>query len=136
VLEDELPILLRGWNGAYLKPGESRTVPFLPSLLLTRLEHRPLAWTKARISRAAATSIARVPAGTFTVRVYDVEVADGRRLSFAIEAGEPFRLVRQTGANAEDLQLTGSTRLSYWQLNKPGDEKYLKQLGLRAPVTQ
>ena len=135
VLEDELPILLRGWNGDYLKPGESRTVPFLPSLLHARLEHTPLAWTRAKISRTAAPSTVKVPAGAFTVCVYAVEVADGRRLTFAIEAGEPFRLVRQTGANAEDLQLTGSTRLPYWRLNKPGDERYLRELGLRAPAT-
>ena len=54
VLEDALPVLLRGWNGEYLKPGESRTVPFLPSLLWARLNHRPLAWTTATIARAAA----------------------------------------------------------------------------------
>ena len=27
--------------------------------------------------------------------------------------------------------LLGSTRLAYWTLNKPGGEKYLKQLGLQ-----
>ncbi len=47
VFEDALPILLRGWNGVYLKPGETRTVPFLPSLLWVRLHHRSLAWTTA-----------------------------------------------------------------------------------------
>lgn len=134
VLEDALPVLLRGWNGVYLKPGESRTVPFLPSLLSARLEHKPLAWTKAKLSRSAATSVVRVPAGAFTVYVYEVDVADGRRLSFAIEAQAPYRLVRQTGARSEELRLLGSTRLSYWKLNKPGGEAYLKQLGLKPLV--
>ena len=68
VLEDALPVLLRGWKGDYLKPGESRTVPFLPSLLWARLDHRPLAWTTATIARAAADSRrSPVPAGRFEV---------------------------------------------------------------------
>ena len=75
-----------------------------------------------------------MPAGAFTVHVYVVEVADGRRLSFAIEAQPPYRLVRQTGASSEELLLLGSTRLAYWKLNQPGGEAYLKQLGLRPPV--
>jgi hypothetical protein len=131
VLEDALPILLRGWNGEYLAPGESRTVPFLPSLLRTRLEHRPLAWTKARITRSARTSVVKVPAGAFEVSVYQVEIDDGRKLGFAVEAKPPYRLVRQTGAQGEELTLLGSTRLAYWKHNDPAGVKYLKELGLR-----
>jgi hypothetical protein len=130
VLEDALPILVRGWNGALLEPGRSRTVPFLPSLLWARMQHRPLAWTKATISRSAATERVSVPAGAFEVAVYQVAVADGRKLSFAVEATAPFRLVRQTGADGEELRLLGSTRLAYWQLNRPGDEKHLREMGL------
>src|SRR5574341_1266745 len=47
VVEDALPVLLRGWNGAYLEPGERRSVPFLPSLLWARLNHRKLADRKS-----------------------------------------------------------------------------------------
>ncbi len=131
VLEDALPIVLRGWNGEFVKAGERRSVSLLPSLLHARLEHRPLAWTTAVIARSAATSRLKVPAGTFEVTTYEVTLADGRKLSFAIEAQPPFRIVRQSGANGEELLLTGSTRLPYWQLNKPGDEANLKALGLR-----
>jgi hypothetical protein len=130
VLEDALPILLRGWNGEYLKPGESRAVPFLPSLLWARLRHRSLAWTQAKIARAATVRGVSVPAGRFDVTTYTVEVADGRKLGFEIEAAPPFRLVRQTGPDGEELALRGSTRLSYWLLNGPGGERYLKKLGL------
>jgi hypothetical protein len=130
ILEDALPILVRGWNGALLAPGQSRTVPFLPSLLSTRLLHRSLAWTRATITRSASTTRVEVPAGVFQVSVYDVAVENGRKLSFAVETAPPFRLVRQTGADGEELRLRGSKRLSYWQLNKPGDEKYLRDLGL------
>jgi hypothetical protein len=130
IAEDALPVLVRGWNGALVEPGQSRTVPFLPSLLSSRLLHRPLAWTKATIRRAAATTRVKVPAGSFEVTVYDVAVEDGRRLSFAVESAPPFRLVRQTGSDGEELRLQGSTRLAYWQLNKPGDERHLKEMGL------
>jgi len=131
VLEDALPLLLRGWNGEYLRAGQTRTVPLLPALLRSRLEHQQPAWTQARITRSAATSTVKVPAGTFPVYLYDVEVTGGRKGSFAIEAQPPFRLVRQTGANGEDLELVGSARLAYGTLDQPGDEKYLKELGLR-----
>jgi len=131
VFEDALPVLLRGWNGESLKPGESRTVPFLPSLLWARLNHRPLAWTSTRIARAAAASTVTVPAGTFVVTTYHVEVADGRKLSFAVEVKPPYRLVRQTGPDGEELALKGSTRLAYWKLNGLGGETYLRELGLR-----
>jgi len=131
VLEDALPILLRGWNGAYLKAGETRSVPFLPSLLWARLNHRPLAWTTARVARAASPRSVTVAAGRFQVDVYSVELADGRKLGFEIEASAPYRLVRQTGPEGEELALRGSTRLPYWQLNAPGGEKHLKELGLR-----
>jgi hypothetical protein len=131
VLEDALPVLLRGWNGAYLKAGESRDVPFLPSLLWSRLNHKPLAWTTAKIARAVSARPVSVPAGRFEVVSYTVETADGRRLGFEIEASAPYRLIRQTGPDGEELALEGSTRLAYWQLNAPGGERHLKALGLR-----
>jgi hypothetical protein len=133
IAEDALPVLVRGWNGELLKPGESRSVPLLPSLLHARLLHRPLAWAKATLSRSARTTTLKTPAGTFAVSVYEVRVDDGRTLTFAVEAAAPFRLVRQTGADGEELVLQGSTRLAYWRLNKPGDEVNLKALGLRVP---
>ena len=131
VLEDALPVILRGWNGEYLKAGEGRSVPFLPSLLHSRLRHRPLAWTSARIARSAETQAVTVPAGKFEVTTWTVDVEGGRRLTFAIEASAPYRLVRQTGPDGEELALRGSTRLSYWKLNAPGGEKHLREIGLR-----
>ena len=130
MLEDALPVVLRGWKGEILKPGESRTVPFLPSLLHSRLRHEPLVWTSARITRSAETSEVTVPAGRFEVTIYTVEVDDGRELTFAIEAALPWRLVRQTGPGGEELALKGSERLPYWQLNRNGDEKHLEDIGL------
>ena len=71
-----------------------------------------------------------VPAGTFQVSVFTVEVEDGRTLTFAVEAEAPYRLVRQTGAEGEELSLLGSTRISYWRLNRPGGQSHLEKIGL------
>jgi hypothetical protein len=130
VFEDALPVLVRDWKGSLVAPGETRTVPFLPSLLQVRMRHRPLAWTTATISRAPGTESITVPAGRFEVSIVTVEVEDGRRLTFAVEAEAPYRLVRQTGADGERLELLGSTRMAYWRLNGPGGEAHLDQIGL------
>jgi len=133
VFEDALPILLRGWNGEYLKPGESRTVPFLPSLFLSRLSHKPLAWAKATITRAAAPSEVKVPAGAFKATVWTVAEDAGVKVTYAFEAAPPYRLLRRWSDAGEDAVLLGSSRQAYWKLNGPGGENYLKELGLKAP---
>jgi hypothetical protein len=130
MLEDALPIILRGWQGDYLKPGETKAVPFLPSLFSARLEHRALAWGRAVIARAAAPSTLVAPAGRFQVSAWTVEVEGRGRLTFEFETQPPYRLVRLTGPSGEEAVLLGSKRLAYWKLNAPGGEKYLKDLGL------
>jgi hypothetical protein len=133
VFEDALPILLRGWLGAYLKPGESRTVPFLPSLLRSRLDHQRLAWRTASIALSAAPGAVRVPAGAFRVVTWTVTPEGGPRLTYLIEAEPPYRLVRWKADDGEEGSLVGSSRLAYWKLNGPGGESYLRRLGLPAP---
>jgi len=133
VYEDALPILLRGWGAEYLKPGESRSVPYLPSLLSARLSHRPLAWSKATIRRAAKTRVETVPAGRFEVVEWTIAEEGGATTTFLLEAAKPYRLVRRSSDRGDDARLLGSTRLAYWKLNGPGGERYLKQLGLRVP---
>jgi hypothetical protein len=134
VFEDALPILVRGWNGELLRPGESRSVPFLPSLLRARLTHQPLAWTKARIARSEKASPVGVPAGRFDAFTYRVTVEGGLEVVFDVEAAPPRRLLRFAGPSGEEGVLLGSTRLAYWKLNGPGGEKYLRELGLPVPA--
>jgi hypothetical protein len=133
VLEDALPIMLRGWVGAYLAPGESRVVPYLPSLLRARLEHKPLRWGRARIERSKGPRERAVPAGRYAVDTWTVAVEAGPTLTYDIEAKAPFRLVRWSADTGEEGVLTGSTRLAYWKLNAPGGEKYLAEMGLPVP---
>jgi hypothetical protein len=136
VFEDTLPILLRGWNGEYLMAGESRTVPFLPSLFVSRMVHKPLAWGKATITRSATTSEAKVPAGTFQAVTWTVAIEGGAKFTYLVEAAPPYRLLRWSSDAGEDAVLVGSSRQSYWKLNGPEGEKHLKDLGLKAPHRQ
>lgn len=131
VYEDVVPILARGWGTVYLRPGESRTVPFLPSLLHARLDHQKVAWRQARISRSAETAKVKVPAGSFDASVWTVAEDGGRTLTYQIEAAPPFRLLRWTTDAGEEASLLGSTRLTYWKLNGPGGEEHLAEIGLK-----
>ncbi len=131
VFEDALPILLRGLRGDYLAPGESRTLSLLPSLLSARLEHKPLAFVRAKLTRDAQSTRVRVPAGTFEVFTYTL-VPEGRpTLTFAIETQYPHRLIRWTSDQGEEGALLKSTRLAYWKLNGPEGEQHLREIGLR-----
>ena len=88
VMEDAVPILIRGWMGEWLSRGETRTVPFLPSLLRSRLQHRRLAWGQATVARAKAPSRVTVPAGPTTVTdLLPSRTLDGRRRGGGIAFG-------------------------------------------------
>jgi hypothetical protein len=131
VYEDALPILLRGWGTVYLRPGESRRVPLLPSLLHARLDHKKLAWGQATISRSAQTEKVRVPAGSYEAWVWTVAEEGGRTVTYQIEAAAPYRLLRWSADTGEEAALLGSTRLAYWKLNEPGGESHLAEIGLK-----
>ena len=136
VFADVLPILLRGWGGFYLGPGESRTSAYLPSLFAARVAHKPLVWGRAEIRRASDTATLSVPAGRFKITTWTVAEEGGGATTFQIEADPPYRIVRIASDQGEELVLLGSTRLAYWKLNAPGGEKYLKELGLPVPATR
>ena len=137
VPEDALFILLRGLKGDYIDRGGSRDIKLLSGMLESRLRHRSLAWTTARITRSSET--VEVPAGTWTGAIlYEVVLENGRRGRFWIEPGGDRRILKWTwtgvGANAEAREtgeLTGSVRTAYWKENALGDERLLRSLGLR-----
>jgi len=138
ILEEELFIRLRGLAGAYVAPGESRTVPMLLSAFRRRLTHQPLRWTSARIERMAAPQTISVPAGRFKTAAYSVKIANGSEGLFHVEAAYPHRLVRwewKQGEADDSGELSGSARLQYWRLHGEGDERYLARLGLRPGVS-
>lgn len=149
LLEEELFVKLRGLRGEFLRPGESRSVPILPSSFRRRLTHQPLKWSEARIERLPATRSTTVPAGPFETNVYVVRLKSGAEGTFFIETRYPHRVVcwewshvptvpsaQAAGAqwvrDADDEgELLGSRRLEYWKLHGEGDERYLAELGLK-----
>jgi hypothetical protein len=133
LFEDALPIALRGWLAAYLPPGQRRVVPLLPSLLRSRLEHRRLRWGRATVSRAALDEVVTVPAGRFTIVRWTVAEDNGPTTTYLIESVAPFRLIRWSVDTGEDAVLLRSTRLAYWKMNRPGDERHLEAMGLPVP---
>jgi hypothetical protein len=143
VEEDDLFILLRGLRGDYLPPGGTRSVALFPSPFIRRLAHRPAGWVAAGIGRAPHPQRVVVPAGTFDAVLYTVRVEDGRTGRFWIEAPYPHRILRWTwtavpgkgtgrmaGDGLDEGELIRSARLPYWRLNHPGDESYLREIGL------
>ena len=146
ISEDQLFILLRGLRGAPLRPGESRSVPLLPSAIERRLVHRPLAWVDATIERAPKLETIAVPAGSFAADRYKVATTDAREGNFWIERAYPHRILRWSWTSKatgdrraseamESGELAGSARLPYWELHGNGQETYLKELGLQPMPT-
>jgi hypothetical protein len=134
ISEDNLFVLLRGLRDDFLKPGDSKACPLLPSVYHSRLAHRPLGWAGCDISRAPDNQTISVPAGKFATLLYEVRISDGRVGKFWIEHAYPHRIVRWELAPDVAAEMTGSARLKYWQLHNNGDESYLKQLGLKPTV--
>jgi hypothetical protein len=154
ITEEELFMRLRDLRSEWIPAGQKRKVPFLPAAFYRRLTHRPLVWTEAVIERGRGVEAMTVPAGRFDAVRYVVRVADGREGTFWVERAYPHRILRWTWlpaasapagsrsrggwSPAEGLdsgELAGSQRLPYWQLHDPGDERYLSELGLKAPST-
>lgn len=130
--EDALWVVLRGLRTEFLRPGQQRTVPFLPGAYHRRLAHQPAAWTEATITRSATTDDLQVPAGRFAAARYELRLADGRTGRFWVEAAYPHRILRWELAPDLTAELTGTIRLPYWQHNQNGEERWLKELGLPA----
>jgi hypothetical protein len=135
--EDQLLLWARGQTAPHLAPGEQRTVQLLTSLETARLGHVPLAWNRATVSRSNGQKQIMVPAGAFKVEEWSVNVPGGVRRNYYVEAAPPHRIVRWEASTGERADLLASRRMKYWQMNGPGLESALKELGLspRPPRT-
>jgi hypothetical protein len=143
ITEDDLFILLRGLRGDYLPPGRTKPVHLIASPFIRRLAHRSEAWLAADIARSRDPQRVVVPAGSFAAILYTVKIEDGRTGRFWVEASYPHRILkwawtavpakgagRMAGDGLDEGELIRSTRLPYWRLNRPGDERYQKDIGL------
>jgi hypothetical protein len=131
VLEDEVPILVRGLRGAWLPRGQSKTVPFLPSQLQARLSHKPSAWGEAVITHAPASTKLKTVLGEVEADTYTVAQTGGDTVTWTVETAAPHHILAWSSTSGEAGRLTGTARLPYWQMNGPGGEAALKQLGLK-----
>jgi hypothetical protein len=130
VYGDTVPVLVRGLEGAWLAPGESRTSPWFPAELDQRFEHVGPVVGTATFTRSAAPEPMTVPAGTFAVDRYTVAVAGGPTTTWFVEAADPHRIVGWSTTAGEHAELRGSDRLPYWQLHNPGDVTARARVGL------
>jgi hypothetical protein len=117
ILEEQVPILIRDLRGPWLAPGASRTMPFLPSALRARLDHKRQAWTQATFKRS--------PAGGLTYTV-TVEEKDGPTTTWTVDNFAPNLIRSWKSSTGEAGKLLKSVRLPYWELHGNGDEKYFK----------
>jgi len=133
VMEDAVPILVRGLRGDWLSAGATKTVPFLPSAQRARLLHKPATWGEATIKRAAATSKVASALGSVDAFTYTVEERGGDTTTWTIEAAAPHRILAWQSSSGESGKILGSARLPYWMQHQRGGEANLKLLGLPVP---
>jgi hypothetical protein len=130
VFEEQIPALVRGLRGDFVAPGQSKSVPFLPSAMRARLEHQRQRWGEATIRRSAGTEITASALGKIQAYLVTVEEKGGPSTVWSVEAAAPHRIVSWKSSTGDAGRLLGSTRLPYWELHDNGGEKYLKQMGL------
>lgn len=118
--EDALLIQLRELDGPFAR-GKNWAGSIVPSLWSERKSHTASGPMAATIKREDATRDgARVT--RFTLKYGSVVT------TYDVERAAPRRVLGWKTLGGDEAKLQKTTRLPYWQLNGPGDEKYLKQL--------
>ena len=120
--EDALLIQLRELDGPFAG-GNDWAGSIVPSLWSARKRHAPLVAMPATIKREDAKRNG-APVTRFTVTYGSVIT------TYDVEKAAPRRVLGWKSKDGEEGTILKTTRLPYWKLNQPGDEKYLKELGL------
>lgn len=128
--EDALLSWARGMVLPVVEPGHSASAEILGSALRSRLLHKNVDWKNATFARAKETTTTKVPAGTFPTRRATVEIANGLKWEFDVEANFPHRVIAWQSSDGERAELIASARLPYWKMNGPGFERELSKFGL------
>jgi hypothetical protein len=130
IAEDTLFFWARGLGAPFMRSGENRELPLLPSLMTSRLSHRPVRWKTVQLSVDSSPQRISVPAGDFDVEVRTATIDDGRSWIFYIEQAEPRRIIKWSASDGEQGELLGSERLAYWQMNAGEFNSAVQKLGL------
>jgi hypothetical protein len=117
-LYDALPVQIRMLNLSESEPVE---ISLIASQISSKAEKPEL--SPAKIKLIGNREI-EVPAGRFTCQFVEVAHSRGKdQLWF--ESSFPFRMIKWETFNQDSYELLASEKLAYWELNKPGGEKYL-----------
>lgn len=119
--EDALLIQLRELDGPFAG-GKSWSGTLVPSLWTQRKRHAPVEPVAASIRREDAVRDGR-PVTRFILRYAKAMI------TYDVEKAPPRRVLAWKSSEGDDAKLLKTIRLPYWQLNAPGDERYLKDLG-------
>lgn len=119
--EDALLIQLRELDGPFAK-GASWSGYLVPSLWRLRRAHTPAVAAPTTITRSEAMR------DGFAVTRFVVESTNYRR-TIDVERAAPRRILGWQTSDGEQATLRRSTRLPYWERNRPGDESLREQLG-------
>jgi hypothetical protein len=120
--EKTVLIQLRELDGPFAG-GKDWAGSIVPSLWSARKRHAPLEAVPATIKRESTTRDG-APVTRFTVAYGSVST------TYDVEKGAPRRVLGWKSKDGDEGRILKTTRLPYWKLNQPGDEKYLKELGL------
>jgi hypothetical protein len=120
--EDALLIQLRELDGPFAG-GKDWAGSIVPSLWSQRKRHTTLEPQKATIRRESGTRDG-APVTRFTLSY------GSSSTTYEVEKTAPRRVVYWKSSDGDEARLLKTARLPYWQLHDPGDEKYLKELGL------
>ena len=131
IAEDSLPIWARGLAWPLVAPGESVRVSMLRSAKHMRLSHREPEFVDVILKREAEPTRLRLGDGEQAAQLSIVTTTEGVVLArYWTELKTPQRILRWELASGESALLIQSTRLAYWNLNAPGGERHLQELGL------
>jgi len=119
--EDALLIQFRELDGPFAG-GRNWAGSIVPSLWSQRKGHTALGPVAATIRREDATREG-APVTRFTLAYGSVTT------TYDVEKAQPKRVLAWKSTRGEEARILKTARLPYWQLNGPGDEKYLQQLG-------
>lgn len=130
VSEDALFHWARGFSAPYLSPGESQTLPLLPSLKTIRLKHITPDWADAVFARSKQPSLLKTEEGEFEVETFSVQKPDGSKFEIFVEKAYPNRIIKWSSFEGATAELIASERLEYWSLKDKGSVELLKEIGV------
>lgn len=132
--EDGMFIQLRELDDEFLAgqaDGAKWEGHIVPRLWQRRKAHDAIEAVPASIERSE-TTLEDEPVTRFelTYRREAGNEAGDQTVVYYVEKAHPRRILRWERSDGSYLELEKTTRLPYWELNEPGDERHRRQLGL------